>query len=61
MELPSVKVQGLPPHLSPAAVQELCSHYGAVRTRPLSGPMVCPLILDLILLFFLNRNFYLNL
>jgi hypothetical protein len=52
MELPSVKVRGLPPHLSPAAVQELCSHYGAVRTRPLSGPMVCPLILDLILLFF---------
>ncbi|ELR21584.1 uncharacterized protein ACA1_228050, partial [Acanthamoeba castellanii str. Neff] len=35
----SAKVKGLPLHLSSAALHELCSHYGALRIRPLSGPM----------------------
>ncbi len=36
----SAMVKGLPLHLSSAALHELCSHYGAIRIRPLSGPMV---------------------
>jgi hypothetical protein len=40
--LHSVKVKGLPRHLSHAAIHELGSHYGAIRSRPLTGPMVAP-------------------
>jgi len=39
---PCVKVRGLPLHLSAAALHELFSHYGAIRSRALTGRMVPP-------------------